>query len=564
MSTADSVSSSLHEMRGLTLFEISALNKGTAFTDAERTAFGLEGLLPPSVETLDQQHLRVLLQLGQKTTDLERYIYMNQLLDSNETLFYRVVMSDPAYFLPILYDPTVGEACLKFGHIYRRSQGMYISINQKGRISQVLANWPQKDVRIICATTGGRILGLGDLGANGMGIPIGKLQLYTACAAVPPQGLLPLLLDFGTNNRELLNDSLYLGVHQTRPTIEETEPFVDEFVQAVQESFTNCCIHFEDWKGTDALHYLARYRDKVCCFNDDIQGTGSVTVAGLINAMRITGENLKDQRVLFLGAGSAGIGIADMIRSAMKLEGLSEEQACSRIWLFDVNGLIENTRKDLVAEQRVYAHTHTPTRNLVDAIESIRPSILIGVSTVGKAFTKAVIEAMSKINERPIVFALSNPTEHAECTPEEAYKWSNGKAIYAAGVQFPPVHYNGDTFLPGQANNFYIYPAIGLAVYATNAKLVTDEMFIEAARATADQVDDKQLKMGLLFPPQSNILETEVQTAKRVTSIVFKRNLARTNQPPPLKNDDNNNIIINTWLHKMLYKPEYVALQPGH
>jgi len=264
---------SSHE-RGMNLLERSVLNKGTAFTDAERAAFGLEGLLPPSIETIDQQHQRILQQLGQKPTDLERYIYLIQLFDSNETLFYYVVMSDPAHFLPILYTPTVGEACLKFGHIYRRPYGMYISMNQKGRVREVLRNWPEKGVRVVCATSGGRILGLGDLGANGMGIPIGKLQLYTACAAVPPRALLPLLLDFGTNNRELLNDPLYLGLRQTRPTIQETEPFVDEFVQAIQESFEDCCIHFEDWKGTEALHYLARYRDKVCCFNDDIQGTG--------------------------------------------------------------------------------------------------------------------------------------------------------------------------------------------------------------------------------------------------------------------------------------------------
>jgi malate dehydrogenase (oxaloacetate-decarboxylating)(NADP+) len=532
---------------GPALLETPEINKGTAFTEVERSAFGLEGLLPASVETIELQQQRVLQQLGHKTTDLDRYIYMIQLFDSNETLFYHVVMSDPAYFLPILYDPTVAEACLKFGHIYRRPRGMYITMKQKGRIKQVLANWPEKDVRIICATSGGRILGLGDLGANGMGIPIGKLQLYTACAAIPPQGALPLLLDFGTNNRELLNDPLYLGLRQTRPCIEETEPFVDEFVQAVQESFPDCCIQFEDWKGTDALHFLARYRDKFCCFNDDIQGTGSITLAGLVNAMRITGQSLKDQRIFFLGAGSAGIGIADMIRSAMKLEGLSDEQARSRIWLFDINGLLESTRKDLTQEQKVYAHANAPTRNLVEAIESIEPSILIGVSTVGKVFTKAVIETMSKINERPIIFALSNPTEHAECTPEEAYKWSKGKAIYAAGVQFPPVHYNGVTFLPGQANNFYIYPAIGLAVYATRAKLVTDEMFIEAARAMADLVNDMQLKMGLLFPPQSNILETEVQTAQHVAEVVFKRNLAQVNPPKD----------VNMWLQTMFYKPEY-------
>lgn len=550
MSTHDETDSISHDERGIRLLTTSALNKGTAFTDAERAAFGLEGLLPPSVETIYQQQRRILQQLGQKPTDLERYIFLIQLFDSNQTLFYHVVMSDPAYFLPILYDPTVAEACLTFGHIYRRPHGMYVSINQKGRVSEVLRNWPEKDVRIICATSGGRILGLGDLGANGMGIPIGKLQLYTACAGVPPQGLLPLLLDFGTNNRELLNDPLYLGLHQTRPTIKETEPFVDEFVQAVQESFPNCCIHFEDWKGTEALHYLARYRDKVCCFNDDIQGTGSVTVAGLENAMRITGESLKDQRVLFLGAGSAGIGIADMIRSAMKLEGLSEEQARSRIWMFDVNGLLDNTRKDLIPEQKVYAHTHVPTLNLVAAVESIRPSILIGVSTIGKAFSRAIVEAMSRENERPIIFALSNPTEHAECTPEEAYYWSRGKAVYAAGVQFPPVHYNDDTFLPGQANNFYVYPAVGLAIYATRPKFVTDEMFIEAAKATADQVTEKQRKLGMLFPPQSNILETEVRTAERVARLVFEGNLERVDPPKDIRD----------WLRAMLYNPKYTAI----
>jgi malate dehydrogenase (oxaloacetate-decarboxylating)(NADP+) len=550
MSTHSKMDSVSSLERGIKLLETSALNKGTAFTDAERAAFGLEGLLPPSVETLDQQQRRILQQLGQKPTDLDRYIYLIQLFDSNETLFYYVVMSDPAHFMPILYTPTVGEACLKFGHIYRRPHGMYISMNQKGRVREVLKNWPEKDVRVVCTTSGGRILGLGDLGANGMGIPIGKLQLYTACAGVPPPGLLPLLLDFGTNNRELLNDPLYLGLRQTRPTIQETEPFVDEFVQAIQESFQDCCIHFEDWKGTEALHYLARYRDKVCCFNDDIQGTGSVIVAGLETAMRITGESLKDQRVLFLGAGSAAIGIADMIVSAMKLEGLGEGQARGRIWLFNTNGLLENTRKDLKREQKVYAHKHAPTHDLVAAVDSIKPSILIGVSTIGKAFTRSVLETMSKVNQRPIIFALSNPTEHAECTAEEAYNWSRGKALYAAGVQFAPVHYNGDTFLPGQANNVYVYPAIGLTIYATNPKFVTDEMFIEAARGTADQVTDKQLKMGMLFPPQSNILDTEVRTAERVVGLVFERSLARVDPPKD----------ISAWLRAMLYKPEYTAL----
>jgi len=534
-------------LRGLQLLETSSVTKGTAFTEAERTSFGLEGLLPPSVETIDLQAQRCLQQLGQKTTDLERYIYLQQLLDASETLFYRVLMSDPARFLPIVYDPTVGEACLKFGHIYRRPRGMYVSIKQKGRVREVLGNWPGENVRVICVSTGERILGLGDIGANGMGIPIGKLQLYTACAAVPPDSLLPILLDCGTNNSELLHDPLYLGLRQTRPSPDDMTAFTDEFVEAVQEVFPNCCIHFEDWKGTDALRFLARYRDKVSCYNDDIQGTGSITVAGLFNAVRIKGEKLKDQRVLFFGAGSAGIGIADMIAAAMKLEGLSEEQACRRISLFDVNGLLEPSRTDLIPEQRVYAHPHSPTRDLVEAISSIKPTILIGVSTVGKTFTRTVVETMSELNQRPVIFALSNPTEKAECSAEEAYQWSKGNAIYAAGVQFPPVQYDGRTFLPGQANNFYVFPAVGLAIYLTNAKRVTDEMFIEAARATAEQVTDQQRGMGLMFPPQSNVLETEICTANRVAKIVFDRNLARVERPAD----------IDTWLRAQLYKPGY-------
>ena len=535
--------------RGRDLLESSALNKGTAFALSERASLGLEGLLPPSVETIDLQSRRALQQLGQKTSNLERYIYMIQLLDSNETLFYHVVMSDPAYFLPILYDPTVGEACLKFSHIYRRPRGMYISMEDKGRVGQVLSNWPQKDVRVICATSGARILGLGDLGANGMGIPIGKLQLYTACAGVPPQGLLPALIDFGTNNRELLNDPLYLGLRRARPNWDVLDPFVDEFVQGVQDQFPLCCIHFEDWRGIDAFHYLERYREKVSCFNDDIQGTASVAVVGLHNAMRILRQDLKDQKVLFLGAGSAGIGIANMVASAMKLEGLTDGQAHDRIWLFDINGLLESTRTDLIPEQKPFAHVHAPSHNLVESIASIGPTILIGVSTVGGAFTQAVIEAMVRSAERPVIFALSNPTEKAECTPDQAYRWSSGKALYAAGVQFPPVRYGGKTFLPGQANNFYIYPAVGFAIYATNTKRVTDEMFIEAAKATADQMTEEQLGMGMLFPAQSNVLEVEVRTAIRVATLVFDRDLARVDRPKD----------IESWMRGLVYKPQYGA-----
>ncbi len=537
-------------LRGKTLLESPELNKDTGFTLEERRVLGLEGLLPTAVETIDQHHQRVLQQLGQKPTDLERYIYLNQLADTNETLFYNVVMSNPAYYLPILYDPTIAEACLKFSHIYRRPKGMYISMKDRGHIQERLANWPDKNVRVICATSGGRILGLGDLGANGMGIPIGKLQLYTACAGVPPKGLLPIFIDFGTENSQALNDPLYIGLRQKRPPLDQVDPFVDEFVYAVQEEFKDCCIHFEDWRGTDALHYLARYREQVCCFNDDIQGTGSITVAGLVNAMRIAKQSLKDQTVLFFGAGSAGVGNAMMITAAMKLEGLSEDQARNRIWMFDINGLLEDSRIDLIPEQRLFSHKHAPSRDLVESINSIRPTILIGVSTVGKAFNQQVIRAMSEITERPVIFALSNPTERAECTPEEAFGWSDGRAIYAAGVQFPPVQIKGKMFLPGQANNFYIYPAIGFAVYATHAKRVTDEMFIEAARSTADAVTDEQRAQGLMFPPQSNVLESEVRTAVRVSTLIFDRNLAGIDRPSN----------VDAWLRSMVYKPEYKSL----
>jgi len=535
--------------RGVVVLQDPKLNKSTAFTETEKEALGLVGLVPDVTETEELQLQRVNLQLAQKPTDLERYIYLMNLLDHNERLFYLTIMSDPARFLPIVYDPTIGEACLKFGHIYRQARGMYLSMTRRGKVKEVLRNWPEKDVRFICVTDAGRILGLGDLGANGMGIPIGKLQLYTACAGVPPQYLLPMYLDAGTNNEQYLHDPLYLGMRKTRPAKDELYSFVDEFVQAVQEVFPKCCIHFEDWTGVDAVHLLQRYRDKYCVYNDDVQGTAGIVLAGMINAAKVKGTKLSDERYLFLGAGSAGIGLADLLCTAMTKEGLTLKQAQSRVYMFDINGLLEDTRMDLVDFQKPYAHQHAPMRDFVRAIESIKPTTIIGVSTVGGTFTQKVIEAMSSINERPVVLALSNPTEHAECTPEQAYTWSKGKAIYAAGVQFPPVHLNGQTFLPGQANNFYVFPAVGMAIFATQASRVTDEMFIEAARAVADQVSPDLLKQGLLYPLQSNILETEIQTAARVAKLVFDSGLARVARPTDMV----------AFIREHVYKPEYKA-----
>jgi malate dehydrogenase (oxaloacetate-decarboxylating)(NADP+) len=532
---------------GVALLDDPTSNKGTAFTAKERADFGLEGLLPPSVESLDRQVERVMHHLDAKSTDLERYIYLTGLADRNETLFYRTVMSNPARFLPILYDPTVAEACLAFGHIFRRARGMYITREMKGRMAEVLRNWPQSDVRFICVSTGGRILGLGDIGANGMGIPIGKLQLYTACAAVPPTCLLPVLFDVGTTNDALRADPLYLGLKVKPPSEAELDELVEEFVQAVQQVFPNCCIHFEDWKGTDAIRLLARYTDKVLCYNDDIQGTASVTLAGLTTALQIIDAPLTEQRILFLGAGSAGIGISNLIVSAMQMQGLSQDAARSRISLFDIHGLIEPSRSNLSASQKVYAHNAAPSKDLAQTIETLKPTILVGVSTKGGAFNQQVIEAMSRINERPIIFALSNPTDKAECSAEQAYTWSKGKALFAAGVQFPEVTIKGKTFHPGQANNFYIYPALGLATYVARPRRITDECFIVAAQASADQVGPELRARGMLFPSQSEILELEVTTATRIAQFMFDKGLATVKQPADIRK----------WIEGQLYAAHY-------
>ncbi|MBB3882543.1 NAD-dependent malic enzyme [Acetobacter oeni] len=541
------MSSQKPSLRGMALLNDAELNHGTAFSEEERKAYGLEGLLPPGVETLERQMERIFRHLEAKPNDLERYIYLNSLVDRNETLFYKVLRSDPATFVPVIYAPTLAQACKMFSHLYRRPRGMYITLEMKGRIAEVLRNWPEKDVRTICVTTGGRILGLGDIGVNGMGIPIGKLQLYTVCGSVPPCSLLPVQLDIGTTNAALRADPLYLGLRHEPPSVEELDAFVEEFVTAVQEVFPGCCLHFEDWKGTDALRYLAKYRDRVLCYNDDIQGTAAVTLAGLITALKVKNEKLSEQRFVFLGAGSSGLGISDLLVTAMKTEGLSEEEACARITLLDVNGLIEPSRTDLSEEQKRFAHPAEPSTDLLKTIRRVNASVLVGVSTSGEAFNQAVIEEMARLNERPVIFSLSLPLTNAECTAEQAYQWSDGRALFAGGQQFPNVELNGRTFYPGQANNFYIFSALGLAIYATRPKIVTDELIIEAAHALADQVDAVALERGRLFPPQAHIIEVAVTSAVRLAEFIFDHGMSGVERPEDIR----------AWIETLTYNPDY-------
>ncbi len=517
-------------VRGYALLRNPRTNQGTAFSDIERRNLGLEGLLPPVPTTLERQVARIHAQLAALDSDLQKYLALSDLQARNETLYYAVLMSNPAAFMPIVYTPTVGEACQKFDHIFHNARGLYLPISAKGRVRQLLLNWPQKDVRFIVVTDGERILGLGDLGVGGMGIPIGKLALYTACAGVPPELCLPVVLDVGTNNASLLEDPLYLGLRQSRVRGEAYDGFVDEFVQAVEELYPKCCIQWEDFANINAVPILARYRDRTCTYNDDIQGTAAVALAGIYGALRISGQKLSEQRFLFLGAGSAATGIAELISQAMVMEGLTLQQARGRNNLFDVDGLLTTSRK-LLAFQQAFAIEHAAVTNFADAIRALKPTGIIGVSTVPKLFNQQVIEAISEVNERPIIFPYSNPTSRSECTAEEAYTWSNGRAIFASGSPFPPLTVNGKHFVPGQGNNVYIFPAMGMAVYATEASRVTDDMFIVAAKAVAEQVGEDSLQVGLIYPPQSRILTASLHVAERVAANIFDSGLARIARP---------------------------------
>jgi malate dehydrogenase (oxaloacetate-decarboxylating)(NADP+) len=523
------------------------LNKGTAFTDAERDALGLRGLLPPRVHTLEEQCGRSLENFYRKPNDLERYIYMTALQDRNETLFYKLVMDNLEEMMPIIYTPTVGQACMEYGHILRRSRGLFITARDRGHIAEVVANWSHTDIRIIVVTDGERILGLGDLGANGMGIPVGKTSLYTACGGLDPSVCLPVTIDVGTENQGLVQDPLYLGTREGRIRGEAYVDLFEEFVDAVQEVFPHAVLQCEDFATENAFGLLERYRDRVCLFNDDIQGTAAVILAGLYSTLRITGEELKDQRILFLGAGEAGLGAGGLIVSALMDEGLSEEDARERCWFVDSKGLVVRSREKLSERKRRFAQDFKSIPDLQGAVEAVKPTAIVGVSGQQGMFSQSVLQTMAANNPRPIVFALSNPTSKSECTAEEAYGHTGGKAIFAGGSPFGPVSIGTDTHLTGQGNNVYIFPGIGMGAVATAAPRITDDMFLAAARAVASQMLPAELAAGLVFPSLSRIREVSLAVAVATAEIAYREELATRPRPNDLERHIRDN----------MYQPEY-------
>jgi malate dehydrogenase (oxaloacetate-decarboxylating)(NADP+) len=513
-----------------------ALNKGTAFSEKEREALKLRGLLPPRILTQEQQVQKVLESVRGKPTDIEKYIDLMSLQDRNERLFYRVVMDHVDEMMPLIYTPTVGLACQRYGHLWQRPRGLFISALDRGRVVEVMRNWPYGPVRTIVVTDGERILGLGDLGANGMGIPIGKLSLYTACAGIDPAWGLPVTLDVGTENAELLADPLYAGLSQRRLRGEPYDELVDEFMQAVATLHPRALVQFEDFGNRNAFRLLAKYSDRACCFNDDIQGTAAVTLAGLYAASRLTpGRRLTDQQIVFLGAGEAGTGIADLVVAAMVAEGLPRDEARQRCWFVDSKGLVVADRVDLADHKRPYAHDHAPLSDLGSAVKALRPTTLIGASGQPQTFTPDVLQAMSATNERPLIFALSNPTAKSECTAEQAYAGSGGRAIFASGSPFAPVAFGGRTLVPGQANNAYIFPGVALGVVACGARRVTDSMFLVAARTLAAGVGEADLAQGSIYPPLRRIREISAAIATAVAELAYDTGLASEPRPDDLR-----------------------------
>ena len=533
---------------GVDLLHNPTLNKGTAFTEEERSRLKLRGLLPPRILTQNQQVEKVLENLRKEPSDLEKYLYLIALQDRNERLFYRVVMDHLRETMPLIYTPTVGRACQEYGHIWRRARGLFITAQDRGQVLEVLRNWPHGPVRAIVVTDGERILGLGDLGANGMGIPVGKLSLYTACGGIDPGWCLPVTLDVGTNNEELLRDPLYAGLPRRRIPQEEYDALMDEFMDAVAELWPEALVQFEDFGGRNAFRVLHAYRARARCFNDDIQGTAAMCLAGIYAALRLTlTGDLAAQRFLLLGAGEAGIGIADLIVAALAAGGLPEKEARRRCWFVDSKGLVVEGRANVAAHKRPYAHDSEPLPDLLSAVHALRPTALIGVSGQAFAFSRPVVEAMTAINDRPIIFALSNPTSKSECTAEQAYGWSSGRAIFASGSPFPPATVGEKTFAPGQANNVYVFPGVALGVISSGARRVTDAMFFAAAQTLATAVSDFDLARGSVFPPLERIRQVSASIAAAIADVAYETGLVAAPRPRDLR----------MFIESRMYDPRY-------
>ncbi|XP_078068731.1 NADP-dependent malic enzyme [Mustelus asterias] len=514
--------------RGSDILRDPLLNKGLAFTLEERLQLGIHGLLPPCILDQNVQVLQVLKNYDLKKNDLDRYIFLIALQDRNEKLFYRVLTSDIERFMPIVYTPTVGLACQQYGLVFRRPRGLFITIHDRGHIATILKSWPENDVQAIVITDGERILGLGDLGSYGMGIPVGKLALYTACVGMNPQHCLPVMLDVGTDNEELLKDPLYTGLRHTRVRGQAYDDLLDEFMQAVTERYgQKCLIQFEDFANVNAFRLLSKYRNKYCTFNDDIQGTAAVAVAGLLAALRITQNKLSDHKFLFQGAGEAAMGIANLILMAMEKEGTPRQQAVFKVWMVDSKGLIVQGRDNLTKEKLLFAHSHPWLRNLSDAVHCLKPTALIGVSAIGGAFTAQILKEMASFNEQPIIFALSNPTSKAECTAEQCYRLTEGRAIFASGSPFNPVTMeDGRVLYPGQGNNAYVFPGVALGVVACGLRHIDDDVFLIAAEVIVAQVLEEHLAAGRLYPPLNTIRTVSLAVAVKVVEYAFKNGMA--------------------------------------
>lgn len=536
----------MKNLYGKALLVDPAHTKSTAFTREERERYGLRGLLPYEVASIHKQMERVLGSMRCKNSAIEKYIFLNALLERNQRLFYRTLIDHIEEIMPLVYTPTVGEACKEFAHIFRKPQGFYITPQDRGEIAAILKNWPEEDIRIIVVTDGERILGLGDLGANGMGIPIGKIALYVACAGIHPAQCMPVMLDVGTNNIPLREDPLYLGYPYPRIGGEAYRSLVDEFVKAVQSRFPHALIQFEDFLTPHAFEFLERYGEQARCFNDDIQGTAAVTLAGIYTACRITRKKFTDLNIMFLGTGSAASGTAELAVDAFCAAGLSESQARKRLWFIDRKGLVTSANENIKPRIKPYAHEHTAC-SFADAIGKVKPDVLIGATGMAGTFTEAIVRKMAAVNERPVIIALSNPTSHTECTAEQAYHWSDGRVIFASGSPFDEIPYGNQLFKPAQGNNAYIFPGIGLGILASGARLVTQSMFLAAAEVLASIVTPQEIHNGSIYPALTRVREVSHAIAVAVCRVAAQEGLAELRLPEDL----------NSYIKSLMYEPNY-------